>query len=404
MSNLGEQSAHIFRTKKPNLLNISDLKVVKSLTPGPNTQKTFFISVDYKGKEQPVVVQTDVVRLVSHGIPKQKKETVPGSKPSNSSENNKEIPIDSIKLPLDDSQQSCKDLRTLLAQLDDHFSSDSFKKELFGANAKNYVYSALIKHPQIKEDDNGEPIVNKDKDGNPYPQYDCCKMKFNLTNDTSKTVKTKLIRTEDSKDIPVIALTMDEVAKEIIYNSEVKVIFQFSRMWANTTQMANTKTKLYGVSLKVLAISYKKPVTNSVPITNLSFQSDDEDDKEDNDLEQVHSKISSDNKKDKKLKDKKDKKDKKKKEVVESDEDENKQLPVSSDEEENDFTSPDKKNDKKNDKKKVKKTVDNVDNDNDSNDDIDENDNNDSDDEVVEVVKPPSKTNKNNKDKNKKKK
>ncbi|RYX78501.1 hypothetical protein EON71_01130, partial [bacterium] len=146
MSKSAEEVAPIFRTKTPNLLNVNDLKYTKSSSGSNGKQLTYFINVEDKGRDCPVLIQTDSIKLVSYGIPRPKNGAINTNSSAHNIDSDKDQLIDYIKLPLDDSQPACVDLKKHLEEVDQFFGSDKFKTrtDVFGKNAKNYTYSPLI--------------------------------------------------------------------------------------------------------------------------------------------------------------------------------------------------------------------------------------------------------------------
>lgn len=224
-----------------------------------------------------LIGQTEKIIMVSHGIPPLDKPDAP--KPFYPTDDKRAF----IKVPLDNEQKSCNNLRKHLEKGDNYFGSNTVKKKLFGKNADKYVYSPMIKSPAPPEN------PKKDKNGNEYPIYDFVKMKLNYIKEKNLN-KTVLKKVVDKKKVTVEAKTVTEVANEISYRSEAKFLFYYCKIWANTTPPLGSKLIPYGVCLKAMKIEYTPSAKNGINVDEIDFDSDDDDEDE---VDEVETKKSS---------------------------------------------------------------------------------------------------------------
>lgn len=244
-----------------------------------------------------ILVQTDKIKITSHGIPSLSKE---GDK-------NNYYPTDDkrefIKVPLDPEQESCVKLRKFLEKVDEWAGSEEMRIKLFGKRASKYQYQKCIKSPEAKDDDEddgddddkpkkGKKAKKSGDEKKKYPPMDYVKMKLNVVGSGSGRINvTKLKRIEGSKKTFVKADTVTEVANEIRFLSEIKIIFYFNKIWANKTVAQGATVIPYGMGFKVIAFEYTPHVGKGVNTDEVDFISEEEE--EDDDQEQVQTKKSS---------------------------------------------------------------------------------------------------------------
>ena len=227
--------------------------------------------------ETKILIQSDKIKLTSHGIPQLDKE---GAVDGFYEDDTKR---EFIKIPLDDSQPSCVALRQHLKKADEFFGSDKLRKQLFGNRAKDYEYQPCIKTPQSKpsEDDDKKSKSKSKEDDKPKPVIDYVKMKFNMVyvgdgKNKQHINKTKLKRVGKEKKENVIAETITDVANEIKWNSEIKFIFYYNKVWANKTPASGAKVITYGLGFKIMAIEYTPSVGKGIVGDNIEFLSESE--------------------------------------------------------------------------------------------------------------------------------
>ena len=266
-----------------------------------------------------ILVQSGRIKMTSGGIPPLDKDNpnAKGYYPNNSKR-------EFIKIPLDPEQDACIELRKHLEEADKWAGSEEMRKKLFGSGWKKYVYTPCIKSPKFDEEeddsndkkgkkekpkfvtakDGREYRVRSGKDGKEYMVMDFVKMKFNilinkkdskLGNKKSKNdddddddnngqeeriIKTKIKKVlgkNNKKTIDVKSIS--DIAKEIRYQSEIRFIFYYNKIWANKIASQGTDIKPYGLGLKIMSIEYT-PGKSAINADNVEFRSDDEDEEE----------------------------------------------------------------------------------------------------------------------------
>jgi hypothetical protein len=169
-----------------------------------------------------------------------------------------------------------KEFHDKLVAIDKKCSSIEFKKEMFGeddviitddeGNEKTvkryetYAYQPLVRTPKPKNppslDKNGKPVY--------LPKYAKIKLPLEYTDDSVKPVKvprsTKPLfliieRNEDVRK-PIQLETFDDVVKMIKFRSNLRIVFNFSKLYAMTNDAGNGKFK-YGITLKATHIEVK---------------------------------------------------------------------------------------------------------------------------------------------------
>lgn len=259
----------IFKPKEVKISNID----VSDLKEGA-TQPLAYINYkdDKRNIDTKLLVQTGMIKLTGHGIPQIHEQFYP-------TDEKREF----IKIPLDPEQESCNDLRAMLEKVDQHFGSNEMKEHLFGPKkAKKYEYQPCIR-TQINDDDDEEDDEKskskKDKKskGSKYPKYDFVKMKFSVINeDDKRVIKTKMMKVENGSKMKFIPQTISDIAKEIRFKTNVRLIFYFNKVWANTTPSPGSKVILYGLGFKVIAMEYQSNADKGIDPSGIDFRSDDE--------------------------------------------------------------------------------------------------------------------------------
>lgn len=233
-----------------------------------------------------------------------------------------------LKIPLDPNQDSCIELRKHLEEADKWAGSEETRKKLFGSNWKKYVYTTCIKSPKIDDDEDEDDdakgkkgkkekpklVMAKDgkeyrvrvgKDGKDYIVMDFVKMKFNVciekkddknknkknnnnndeddeNNKGVRTIKTKIKKVLGKGNKKLMEInSIGDIAKEIKYQSEIRFIFYYGKIWANKTASTGTDVKAYGLGLKLMSIEYT-PGKSTINTQDVEFRSDDEDGGDDN--------------------------------------------------------------------------------------------------------------------------
>lgn len=212
-----------------------------------------------------LLVQTDKIKLTYHGIPPLDEEM--RKRNPQMSTMQEYIPDDSkrefIKIPLDPEQPACMNLRKHLEKADKWAGSNETKRKIFGKESDHYQYQPCIKCPESDDDKKKMEYV---------------KMKFNIEINENKerTNITILKRIEDGKKVKVKADTITEIANEIRYRSEIKLLFNYSRIWAQKTRVGGAPKKMYGLAFKIILIEYTPSVTTGFGGIDLDLLSEEE--------------------------------------------------------------------------------------------------------------------------------
>ena len=205
--------------------------------------------------ETKIFVQSGRIKITSGGIPRED----PTYHPTDDTR-------EYIDVPLDDGQESCRALRSHIENADEWGSSSGLKKKLFGKFAGDYQYMPCIKIAKPPKDDTKK-----------YVNHDCVRFKFNMVGQGEERHNiTKLIRVEGDKRTVVPAKTIKEITEEIKFQSEVKIIFYYAKIWANKSKAYGATKIVYGIGLKIIAIEYTPSSNRSLNLSKLEFLSDDD--------------------------------------------------------------------------------------------------------------------------------
>ena len=202
-------------------------------------------------------VQSGRIKITSYGIPRL---TGPDYKGTMKVETDKDREF--IKIPLDGNQPPCRELRKHLEDADQWAGSDSVKSQVLG-NRKDkdkYSYVPCIKSSSPKEDEPDQVPMES------------VKFKFRMeTGENKESInKTSLRRIEGKDKKEVKADTITEVAKEITFLSEVRFVFNYSKMWVFPA------TKQYGIGFKIITIDYVKAERIGIPNNLVCIDEDDD--------------------------------------------------------------------------------------------------------------------------------
>ncbi|AUL78306.3 hypothetical protein QJ856_gp0511 [Tupanvirus deep ocean] len=235
-----------------------------------------------------ILVQTGKFKLTSHGIPQLDKEgTEDGYYPDDSKR-------EFIKIPLDPDQPQCVELRKHIQAADEWAGSEEMKKKLFGKRAKEYQYQPSIKTPKkpVSDDDDDDDDKpkgkgkgkGKGKDSKPkkeYPIIDYVKMKFNVVSQGKGRVNMTKLKKVDGKTKTVVkADTITEIANEVKFLSEIRLVFYYNKIWANKTAAQGAQFIAYGLGFKVMAIEYTPSPNKGLNSAEIDFLSEEEDEDE----------------------------------------------------------------------------------------------------------------------------
>ena len=184
----------------------------------------------YKGhllinyEEQRLNIQTNWINLTHYGVPKADK--------FHTTEESRRY----LQIPLIDGDN----LKKFIQSLDNHFSSDNFKKKYLDDKQHNFNYI-----PILKESKKDYPASIKFKID--FYNDDFITQIYHKTNEGNKKCEIK---------------NMNDVKKYIPYKSEIKVIFKINKIWF--------MSKNYGCQLKLIKIlvNSKKQNLSEVEFTD----------------------------------------------------------------------------------------------------------------------------------------
>jgi len=167
-----------------------------------------------------------------------------------------------------------------LLEIDQVCNTDEFRKKIFGEkNHNQYAYQPIIRIPEVDED---EPRL--DKNGKPYYQPRFTKIKLELeyeedTDNPKNIPKFTVFEKVDNNRVKIELNSFDDVAKFIVWKSEVRFIISFSKLYAMKTK-SGTEKKKYGIILKATCIEVERPanVNNNQKSNDAFVDSDDEED------------------------------------------------------------------------------------------------------------------------------
>lgn len=232
-----------------------------------------------------ILVQTGKIKLTSHGIPPLDRED----------SKNHYYPDDSkrefIKIPLDPDQPACVDLKKFLEKVDSWAGSSEIRRRLFGKKEDKYEYQSCIKFP-LRRDDDESNDEKSDNVKNDRSAVEYVKMKFNVVQQGKERVnRTKIVKNMGGGQKEQInAITITDIANEIKFLSEVRLIFYFSKIWANKIPAQGASKIMYGIGFKVMAIEYTPNIRNIFDVDNIDFLPDEEESKVNESAEKKDSK------------------------------------------------------------------------------------------------------------------
>jgi hypothetical protein len=214
------------------------------------TSKISYLNVNQL--EMPILIQTGIIKMTFYGIPH-----INDWRP-------KDDEREFIYIPLDPNQWQCIELRNHLEQIDAYFGSNEIKKKLFGRRAKEYEYSSCIRRILDFESDSDEEFKKQE-----CRKPERCKMKFEMAQSGESRINiTKLIKIVNGKKIPVSAKTITEIANNITFGTEIRLVFKYHKIWASKVKHLGCQFRQYGIGLKVVLIEFSPKKPN---ITNIKF-------------------------------------------------------------------------------------------------------------------------------------
>ena len=207
------------------------------------------------GSNQPLVIQFPWIRIVNYGVPKMDEKFF---------KNDSERAF--IKIPLDDNIPESAELIKMLIKLDELFSSKKFCEHLFGKKYEKYIkgYVPIYRKPVLNEDEDNDDISKKKLSKSTIPKYPYMKVKIDTDYNTGE-VKTKLYRSEliDNKRIRTELQeikTIDDFAREVCWNSNIRIIIRFVKIWA---QPLTKKDPIWGATFKIMKAEVEPPTKSN---------------------------------------------------------------------------------------------------------------------------------------------
>lgn len=206
------------------------------------------------------VFQTDWINFTQYGLPKK------GTKPGDYYMEDKDRCF--LKVPLDKSQESCVQLENMLMEIDKYnvknvetiFKNFAASKNVTPAKAaKLFTYQPAVRTPQ--DDDELAEVEGKSSNHNgsnkpKTERFKYCKMQFN-TNWETKTITTQVyLREGEGENVKITEVSprspteLEELG--LGWGSSVRMIVMVNKLWAAKSTNQQTKTRSYGVSMKIM--------------------------------------------------------------------------------------------------------------------------------------------------------
>lgn len=210
------------------------------------------------GSDGGFVFQTDWIKFTQYGLPKK------GTKPGDYYMDDKDRCF--LKVPLDRSQESCVQLENMLMEIDKYnvknieaiLKNFADQKKVSPAKAaKLFTYQPAVRSPQ-DDDDLGEVTdgKNNSKDaGKPKTErFKYCKMQFNSSY-PEKTILTQVYIRDGEKITEVSPKSATELEDlGLGWGCQVRMIVMINKLWAAKSANQQTKTRSYGVSMKIMQL------------------------------------------------------------------------------------------------------------------------------------------------------
>ena len=174
-------------------------------------------------KNERLNIQTNWITLSHYGVPKSDK--------YHTTEESRRY----IQIPLIDDT-----FTKFIQSLDNHFSSDNFKKQFLDEKQQNFNYIPILKEGKAD-----------------YPAS--MKIKIDFYND--KYLSEVYHKTDDKGNVKCDLNTMNDIKRCIPYKSEIKLIFRINKLWF--------MSKNYGVQLKLVKVLIKN--IKNKEIENIAF-------------------------------------------------------------------------------------------------------------------------------------
>lgn len=209
------------------------------------------------------VFQTDWINFTQYGLPKK------GTKAGDYYMEDKDRCF--LKVPLDKSQEACVQLENMLMEIDKYnvknvetiFKNFAASKNVTPAKAaKLFTYQPAVRTPQ--DDDelaevDGKPSNSNTGSGKPKTErFKYCKMQFNSSY-PDKTITTQVYLREGEGENVKITEVSPKTPTELEdlglgWGSSVRMIVMINKLWAAKSTNQTTKTRSYGISMKIMQL------------------------------------------------------------------------------------------------------------------------------------------------------
>ena len=244
-----------------SVMKIADVDVEKFTLSEPKkdgTQGVCFINQVGKNKTgSSVLFQTDMIHVMSHGIPKLSEKSEYYKKDSQR---------EFVKIPLLKDQDSCNELRGLAKKIDKYMASKAVVEQIatgMGKKPDSLAYKPLIRTPEPYEDE--APQKGKGKgEKKEYPIVDYIKAAYSFSGEKdsdSRKCETLFVKAKSEADKggeDQDFVTMTDVTNALGWGYHSKYILYITKVWINKSPVpeSNPKKYMYGVGLKVVRQKY----------------------------------------------------------------------------------------------------------------------------------------------------
>jgi len=159
-----------------------------------------------------------------------------------------------------------------MKELDAYFSSDEFKRTIFGGkNINKYEYQPIVREPTINEDDNDEDDVDDLayglKRARMYnPPF--IKLKIDLDNVTECPNLKLFNKTENGREVIAIDKFKD-ITDHMRYLTKVRFVILIHRLYVMKNQVGDKKR--YGICIKIIAAECENKVKKQLERSDVDF-------------------------------------------------------------------------------------------------------------------------------------
>jgi hypothetical protein len=162
-----------------------------------------------------------------------------------------------LKVPIDVNDAEVKKMIDEFSKVDEHLSSEDFKKENFGKYAKKYTYQPIVRYPTNDEEED-EPSK---------PPY--MKIKLDLTwpegNVKTEVWKSEVLESGNRARSKVEIETVTEFATHVNYMCKFRSIFRPVKLWAHQSKM---KDPSYGIVFRLVKVEVEPSSSSNASVQN----------------------------------------------------------------------------------------------------------------------------------------